>query len=73
MVGLYDGATFKECRTGLAWRLSATRAAENLKDDFVKNQANPVLVSLDAQFEGAPEMLRVLRPAALLNARACPS
>ena len=73
MVGLYDGAMFKECRTGLAWRLASTRAAESLKEDFVKQQANPALVSLDAQFEGAPEMLRVLRPATLLDARTCPS
>ncbi|HEX5768570.1 MAG TPA: hypothetical protein VFX94_10080, partial [Burkholderiales bacterium] len=26
MVGLYDGTSFKECRTGLAWSLADTRA-----------------------------------------------
>ena len=31
MVGVYDGATFKECRTGLAWKLDETRAAEDLE------------------------------------------
>jgi hypothetical protein len=72
MVGVYDGATFKECRTGLAWKLAETRAAENLKSEVVKAQGHPVLVALDAQFEGAPEMLRVLRPASVLDARSCP-
>jgi hypothetical protein len=72
MVGLYDGSTFRECRTGIAWGFSATRAAETLKHEFEKRQARPALVSLDAQFEGAPEALRVLRPATLLNAGACP-
>jgi hypothetical protein len=73
LVGVYDGATFKECRTGLAWTLADTRAAENLKAELSKAQGNPVLVALDAQFEGAPEVLRVLRPAAVLDARSCPS
>jgi hypothetical protein len=72
MVGLYDGATFKECRTGLAWRLAETRAAETLKGEVVKGQGQPVLVTLDAQFDGTPEVLRVQRPAAVLDARACP-
>ena len=73
MVGVYDGATFKECRTGLAWRLADTRAAQALKGEVVKAQGNPVLVALDAQFEGSPEMLQVFRPAAVLDARGCPS
>jgi NlpE C-terminal OB domain len=72
LLGLYDGTTFKECRTGLAWKLADTRAAETLKDEFLKGQGSAVLVTLDAQFEGAPEMLRVLRPAAMLDARNCP-
>jgi hypothetical protein len=29
-------------------------------------------VALDAQFEGSPEMLRVFRPAAVLDASTCP-
>jgi hypothetical protein len=73
MIGTYDGAGFKECRTGLKWRLADTRAAEDLKGDFLKGQGSIVLVALDAQFEGAPEVLRVLRPASVLDARACPS
>ena len=73
MIGLYDGARFKECRTGIAWPLAQTRAAETLKGEFMKGQGNAVLVTLDAQFEGSPEVLRVLRPATVLDARACPS
>ena len=72
MVGVYDGATFKECRTGLAWKLDETRAAENLRGEVLKAQGNPVLVLIDAQFEGDPEILRVLRPASVLDARGCP-
>jgi hypothetical protein len=73
LVGLYDGATFKECRTGIAWGFADTRAAKVLKDEFVNRKSEPVLVALDAQFEGAPEMLRVLRPATILSERSCPS
>jgi hypothetical protein len=73
MIGLYDGATFRECRTGLAWRLAETRASDALHSEYVKRTEKSVLVALDAQFEGSPEMLRVLRPASVLDARACPS
>jgi hypothetical protein len=72
MLGMYDGTSFKECRTGLAWNLSATRAAEVLGQQYVKQVQKPALVALDAQFEGAPETLRVLRPATLLDSRRCP-
>jgi hypothetical protein len=72
LVGLYDGTTFKECRTGLAWKLADTRAAKVLNQEFVSQQSNPVLVTIDARFEGSPETLLVQRPASLLNARACP-
>ena len=72
MVGLYDGERFRECRTGIAWRLSQTRAAEALREDFEKTRPGRALAALDAQFEGSPETLRVLRPAALLKAQACP-
>jgi hypothetical protein len=71
MVGLYDGARFKECLTGISWGFAETRAVETLRKEFQK-QKGPALVSLDAQFEGSPEALRVLRPATLHNARACP-
>jgi hypothetical protein len=73
MVGRYDGSTFRECRTGIAWPLAPTRAAETLKEEFVKGQGATVLVALDAQLEGKPEVLRVFRPASLLDARSCPS
>ena len=71
MVGVYDGARFKECLTGISWGFAETRAAETLRQDFRK-QKGPALVSVDAQIEGAPEALRILRPATLHNARACP-
>jgi hypothetical protein len=71
MVGVYDGARFKECLTGISWGFADTRAADTLRQEFRK-QNGPALVSLDAQFEGAPEALRILRPATLHNARACP-
>jgi hypothetical protein len=73
MVGLYDGATFKECRTGIAWPLAATQAVDRLKGEFLKAQGAAVLVALDAQFDGTPEVLRVFRPIAVLDARTCPS
>jgi hypothetical protein len=72
MVGLYDGARFKECLTGITWGFAQTRAADTLKREFEKQRHAPALVSLDAQFEGAPELLRVLRPATLHNTQACP-
>ena len=72
MVGLYDGDTFKECLTGIAWRLADTRAAQTLKGELLKGQGSAVLVALDAQLEGTPEMLRVFRPAAVLDAGSCP-
>jgi hypothetical protein len=72
MVGVYDGTTFKECRTGLAWRLADTRASQNLTGEYRKKRKETIVVALDAQFEGSPEVLRVLRPAAVLDARGCP-
>lgn len=72
MIGVYDGTTFKECRSGVAWPLAPTRAVETLKSEFLKGQRSAVLVALDAQLEGTPEVLRVFRPAAVLDARACP-
>jgi hypothetical protein len=71
MVGLYDGATFTECRTKLKWPLSATRAADVLRQEYMKGPGKPALVALDAQFEGSPETLRVLRPATILDKKAC--
>ena len=73
MVGLYDGARFKECLTGIAWSFAPTRAAETLQQEFRKQPGAPVLVALDAQLEGAPEALRVFRTPTVLNSRTCPS
>ena len=72
MIGIYDGSAFKECRTGIAWGFAPTRAAETLKEEFGKRQQLQALVALDAQFEGAPEMLRVVRPVTLLKGSTCP-
>lgn len=72
MVGVYDGTRFKECRTGATWGFSATRAADTLHAEFQKQPGRPVLVSLDAQFEGSPETLRMFRAPMLHNARTCP-
>jgi hypothetical protein len=71
LVGLYDGATFKECRTGLAWKLTDTRSAKALQEELSKKR-KPALVAIDARFEGTPEMLVVQRQATLLNAESCP-
>jgi hypothetical protein len=71
LVGLYDGATFKECRTGLAWKLTDTRSAKALQEKL-SQKSKPVMVALDARFEGTPEMLVVQRPATLLNTDSCP-
>lgn len=68
LVGFYDGTTFRECLTGLEWRLDDTRAAQVLNGK-VKNEKT--LVALDAQFEGRPEVLRVFRPASILEGDSC--
>jgi len=73
LVGLYDGALFKECRTGLAWALADNRLTQVLKEEAAKRASNPAFVSLDARFEGSPEVLVLQRPAALLNAASCPA
>ena len=36
MVGVYDGARFKECLTGISWGFAETRAAETLRQEFRK-------------------------------------
>ena len=72
LVGVYDGTTFKECRSGVAWKLDDTRAAQALKQELGKAQGRAVLVALDAQLEGTPELLRFFRPATVLDASSCP-
>jgi hypothetical protein len=71
LVGLYDGVTFKDCRTGLAWKLTDTRSVKALQEEL-RQKRKPALVALDARFEGTPEMLVVQRQATLLNAESCP-
>jgi len=73
MVGLFDGKVFKECRTGLAWALDDSRAAQALKEQYT-NRRQPVLVSVDGRFEirGRVEALRVVRTAAVHSEQGCP-
>jgi hypothetical protein len=72
MVGHYDGARFTECRSGVSWAMQESRAAEALREEWKHRQGGVILVALDGQFEGAPETLRIFRPATLLNTRTCP-
>ena len=69
MVGVYDGRLFKECLTGVAWPLADTRSADSLRQRLGGRSA---LVALDVRIEGAPEALRLTRPARPLNAPTCP-
>jgi hypothetical protein len=76
--GLYDGTTFKECRTGIAWPVDDSRAGGSLKQDY-QNSApgkagKPALVSIDARFvlDGGREEVRIQRLPAILDATACP-
>jgi hypothetical protein len=73
LVGLYDGNTFKECRTGIAWGFTDTRAAKVLQEQFARQKGNPLIVAIDARFEGSPEKLVMQRPATLLSGQACPA
>jgi len=72
LIGLYDGARFRECRTGLAWPLADTRLAQALKQEFAKKQSRQSFAAVDVRFEGTPEALVLQRPASLLDAAACP-
>jgi hypothetical protein len=76
--GLYDGATFKECRTGIAWPVDDSRAGGSLKQDYQKSApgkaGKAALVSIDARFvlDGGREEVRIQRLPAILDATACP-
>jgi len=76
--GLYDGATFKECRTGIAWPVDDSRAGGSLKQDYLRSApgmaGKPALVSVDARFvqDGGREEVRIQRLPAILDAAACP-
>ena len=76
--GLYDGATFKECRTGINWPIDDSRAGGSLKQDYLRSSpgiaGKPALVSIDARFvqDGGREEVRIQRLPAILDATACP-
>lgn len=76
--GLYDGATFRECRTGIAWPVDDSRAGGSLKQDYLRSApgmaGKPALVSVDARFvkDGGREEVRIQRLPAILDATACP-
>jgi hypothetical protein len=78
LTGLYDGTTFKECRTGLAWPVDDSRAGGSLKDDYRRSapgmKGRPALVAIDVRFdqEGGREEVHIQRLPAILDASACP-
>jgi hypothetical protein len=78
LTGLYDGAKFRECRTGLTWPVDDSRAAGSLKEDYLRSAAGragkPALVAADARFEndGGREEVRIQRFPAILAANNCP-
>jgi hypothetical protein len=79
MVGLYDGRSFRDCSTGLAWPLDESRAGAELMRAYRGSPAGaagrPALVSIDARLENegtAQEQIRVQRIPAVLSGSACP-
>jgi len=76
--GLYDGATFKECRTGVSWPVEDSRAGGDLKQEYRKSApgqaGRPALVAVDVRFvdNGGREEIRIQRLPAILAAAACP-
>ncbi len=78
LTGLYDGDSFKECRTGLAWRVDDSRAGGSLKGEYQQSEAGragqPALVAIDARFddESGREEVHIQRLPVILAATACP-
>jgi len=74
VVGNYDGAAFRECRTGLAWPLGESRPGERLKEELAEKKLTASLVAIDGRFEpqGGREVLVVQRQATLLTGERCP-
>jgi hypothetical protein len=72
LVGHFDGAGFRECRTGVRWEFTDNKLGALLRRQLEDRDANPAIVALDAQLEGAPEKLRLVRPGTFLSARTCP-
>jgi len=73
-VGRYDGAAFRECRTGLAWPLGDSRPGERLKEELAEKKLAASLVAIDGRLEdrAGGEVLVVQRPATLLTGERCP-
>ena len=75
LTGLYDGSRFTECRTGLAWPVDESRAAGDLKQDYLKSALGrarrPALVVVDARLEqaGGGEEIRIQRSPAAAHRR----
>jgi hypothetical protein len=78
LTGLYDGSRFTECRTGLAWPVDESRAAGDLRQDYLKSAlgraGRPALVVVDARLEEAAgrEEVRIQRSPVVLTAATCP-
>ena len=79
LTGLYDGASFKHCLTGLAWPVDDSQAGGGLKGEYLKTEAGmagrPALVAIDARFdeEGTPrEEVHIQRVPVILAGSACP-
>lgn len=72
LVGHYDGAGFRECRTGIRWEFADNKLRALLRRQLEDRDANPAMVALDAQLEGTPEKLRLIRPGTYLGSRTCP-
>src|SRR5688572_7514021 len=49
VVGLYDGNTFRECRTRITWPVAPSRAADDLKKQFLEKGTATALVSIDGR------------------------
>jgi hypothetical protein len=74
VLGSYDGAAFRECRTGLAWPVGESRAGERLKEELTEKKLAASLVAIDGRFEAQAgrEVLVVQRQATLLTGERCP-
>jgi len=78
LTGLYDGSRFTECRTRLAWPVDESRAAGDLKQDYLKSAlgraGRPALVVVDSRLEeaGGSEEIRIQRSPVVLTAATCP-
>jgi hypothetical protein len=78
LTGLYDGGSFKECRTGITWPVDDSRAGGGLKREYQQSkpgqEGKPALVAIDARFdeEGGREEVHIQRLPVILAATACP-